>query len=45
MVCPPIGRDNPQALGGQIMLFLICTMISSEELAYYGASGPKGLVS
>ena len=40
MVCAPVQRDNPQALGRELS-----TMISSVDLAHYGVSGAEDWVS
>ena len=45
MVCAPVRRDNPRALGAQTMLYLTCTTITSVDLAHYGVSRAKDWVS
>ena len=53
MVCAPVRRDNPLAkarglslrTGAQTMLYLTCTMICRVDLAQYGVSRAKDLVS
>ena len=45
MVCAPVRRDNPRALGAQTMLYLTCNMISSVVFACYGVSRAKDWVS
>ena len=45
MVCAPVQRDNPRALGAQTMLNLTCTIITSVDRAHYGVSRAKDWVS
>ena len=53
MVCAPVRKDNPLALARGLstvqahktMLYLICTMISSVDLAHNGVSRAKDWVS
>ena len=42
MVCAPVRRDN--RTGAYTMLYLTCTMISSEDLEHYGVSRAKAWV-
>ena len=42
MICAPVRRDNSRAL---VMLSLICTTISSVDLAHYRVSRAKDWVS
>ena len=50
MVCAPVLRDNKSSgiidrIGAQTMLYLTCTTISSVDLAHYGVSRAKDMVS
>ena len=52
MVCAPVWRESPSFsegiidfIGAQTMLYLICTTITSVDLAHYGVSRAKDWVS
>ena len=44
-IIPTISEGISDRTGAQTMLYLICTMISSQDLAHYGVSRAKDWVS